>query len=138
MKTKTIIFIAITSLALASFAGCTLLETGPLEISEITVCQSLDDYYKPVGPTDTFTAATRIVNISVKVDNITAEDKLTTKWSYIETGEEIDTTDFYPEESGSGYVGFSLTIDKGFPSGRYNAVVYLNDEIVETVEFSVE
>jgi hypothetical protein len=138
MKIKTIIFIAITALALFLIAGCTLLETGPLEISEITVCQSLDDYYKPVEPTETFPADTRIVNISVKVDNITAEDKLTTKWNYVETGEEIDTTDFYPEESGSGYIGFSLTIDEGFPSGRYNAAVYLNDEIVETVEFSVE
>lgn len=138
MKTKTIIFIAITALALGSLAGCTLLETGPLEISEITVCQSLDDYYKPVGPTVVFPAGTQIVNMSVKVDNITTEDKLTTKWNYVETGKEIDTTDFYSEESGSGYVGFSLTIEEGFPSGRYNAVVYLNDEIVETVEFSVE
>jgi hypothetical protein len=138
MKTKIIIFIAITALTLAPLAGCTLLEMGPLEISEITVCQSLDNNNQPVGPTDTFPAGTRIVNISVKVDNITTEDKLTIKWNYIETGEEIYTSDFSPEESGSGYVGFSLTIDEGFPSGRYNAIVYLNDEIVETVEFSVE
>lgn len=138
MKTKTIIFIAITALALISLAGCTLLEAGPLEISEVTVCQDLDTEYKPVGPTDTFSAGTQIINISVKVDNITPEDKLTTRWNYVETGEDIDFTDFYPEESGSGYVGFSLTIDEGFPSGRYNALVYINDEIVETVEFKVE
>jgi hypothetical protein len=138
MKTKTMILILISALVLAPLAGCTLFETGPLEVSEITVCQSLDDYYKPVEPTDTFPAGTQVVYISVRVDNITTEDKLTTKWNYIETGEEIDSTDFYPEESDSGYIGFSLTIDEGFPSGRYNAVVYLNDEIVETVEFSVE
>ncbi len=138
MKTKIIIFIAITTLTLTPLAGCALLETGPLEISKITVCQSLDNNNQPIGPTDTFPAGTRIVNISVKVDNITTKDKLTIKWNYIETGEEIYTSDFFPEESGSGYVGFSFTINKGYPSGRYNAVVYLNDEIVETVEFSVE
>lgn len=69
---------------------------------------------------------------------MTPEDKITTKWNYLETGEEISTTDFTTEEAGSGYVSFNLTIDQGFQLGRYNAMVYLNNELIETVEFSVE
>jgi len=78
----------------------------------------------PVEPTDTFPSGTQVVYISVKINNMTIEDKITTKWNYLETGEEINTTDFNTEESGSGYVGFNLTIDQGFPSGRHNAIVY--------------
>jgi hypothetical protein len=135
MKTKIVISTLIAAFVLASFIGCTL---GPVEIEEIVVCKNVDDTYKPVEPTDTFPSGTQVVYVSVKINNMTTEDKLTTKWNYLETGEEISTTDFTTEEAGSGYVSFNLTIDQGFQSGRYNAMVYLNNELIETVEFSVE
>lgn len=135
MKTKIVISTLIAAFVFASFIGCTL---GPVEIEEIVVCKNVDDTYKPVEPMDTFPSGTQIVYVSVKINNITPEDKITTKWNYLETGEEISTTDFTTEEAGSGYVSFNLTIDQGFPSGRYNAMVYLNNELIETVEFSVE
>lgn len=138
MKTRTIIFTAITALAFASLVGCTLLTPGPVEVSEVTVCKGVDSDYKPIDPKDTFPSGTQAVYISVKVNDITPNDKLTTRWNYLETNEEINVTDFTSEESGSGYLGFSLFIDEGFPSGRYNAVVFLNNELVETVEFMVE
>jgi len=135
MKTKIVISTLIAAFVFASFIGCTL---GPVEIEEIVVCKNVDDTYKPVEPMDTFPSGTQVVYVSVKINNITPEDKITTKWNYLETGEEISTTDFTTEEAGSGYVSFNLTIDQGFPSGRYNAMVYLNNELIETVEFSVE
>lgn len=135
MKTKIVISTLIAAFVLASFIGCTL---GPVEIEEIVVCKNVDDTYKPVEPMDTFPLGTQVVYVSVKINNMTTEDKLTTKWNYLETGEEISTTDFTTEEAGSGYVSFNLTIDQGFQSGGYNAMVYLNNELIETVEFSVE
>lgn len=135
MKTKIVISTLIAAFVFASFIGCTL---GPVEIEEIVVCKNVDDTYKPVEPMDTFPSGTQVVYVSVKINNMTTEDKLTTKWNYLETGEEISTTDFTTEEAGSGYVSFNLTIDQGFQAGRYNAMVYLNNELIETVEFSVE
>ena len=135
MKTKAVISTLIAAFVFASFIGCTL---GPVEIEEIVVCKNVDDTYKPVEPMDTFPSGIQAIYISVKINNMTPEDKITTKWNYLETGEEISTTDFTTDKSGSGYVGFNLTIDQGFPSGRYNAMVYLNNELIETVEFSVE
>jgi len=135
MKIKIVIPALIAAFVFASFIGCTL---GPVEIEEIVVCKNVDDTSKPVEPMDTFPSGTQFVYVSVKINNITPEDKITTKWNYLETGEEINTTDFTTEESGSGYVSFNLTIDQGFPSGRYNAMVYLNNELIETVEYSVE
>jgi len=135
MKTKIVISTLIAAFVFASFIGCTL---GPVEIEEIVVCKNVDDTYKPVEPMDTFPSGTQVVYVSVKINNMTPEDKITTKWNYLETGEEISTTDFTTEEAGSGYVSFNLTIDQGFQLGRYNAMVYLNNELIETVEFSVE
>lgn len=151
MKIKIVISALILAFVFVSFIGCTpgravtekitsIIENtlGPVEIEEITVCKDVDSSAKPVEPTDTFPSGTRVVYVSVKINNMTLEDKITTKLTYLETGEEIYTADLTTEKSGSGYFGFNLTIDQGFPSGRYNAVVYLNNELAETVEFSVE
>ena len=51
-------------------------------------------------------------------------------WNYLETGDEINTTDFTPEETGQGYIGFNIKVDQGFPQEDYNVVVYLNDELI--------
>lgn len=150
MKNKTLIFALIAVFVLVLLAGCspanvsekiaTFIEgiSGPVEVEEITVCKNVESDYSPVDPTDTFPSGTNIIYISVKIKNMSREDKLTTKWNYLETGEEISTSDFQTDTPGSGYVGFSLTVEGAFPSGRYNATVYLNNEPVETVEFSVE
>jgi len=151
MKTKAVIFTLITVFVFASLIGCTPVKTvtkkitsiientlGPVEIEEITVCKNVDSSAKPIEPTDTFPSGTRVVYISVKINNITPEDKITTKLNYLETEEEISTTDVTTDKSGSGYVCFNLTNDQGFQSGRYNAMVYLNNELIKTVEFSVE
>jgi len=155
MKIKIVISALILAFVFASFIGCTL---DPVEVEEIVVCKNVDSSYKPVEHTDTFPSGTQAFYISVKINNMTPEDKITIKWNYLETGEEINTADFTIErswftswlgkifkktsnllrESGSGYVSFNLTIDQGFPSGRYNAMIYLNNELAETVEFSVE
>ena len=135
MKAKIIISALTIAFIFASLIGCTL---GPVEIEEITVCKNVDSDYAPVDPTDVFPSDTWVIYVSVKINNMTPEDKLTTTWNYLETGEEINTTDFTTEESGSGYIGFNLTIDQGFPPGKYNAIIYLNDELIETVEFSVQ
>ena len=135
MKTKAVIFTLITVFVFASLIGCTL---GPVEIEEIVICKDVNSSYKPVEPTDIFPSETQVIYILVKFNNITPEDKITTKWYYLETGEEINTADFAAEKSGSGYHAFRFICDKGFPSGRYNAMVYLNNELLETMEFSVE
>jgi len=135
MKIKTIIFATVAAFVIASLIGCA---PGPVEIESITTCKNVDSDYKPVDPTTAFPSGTSIIYASIKVKNITTEDKLTVKWNYLETGEEINTTDFITDEDGSGYIGFSIIVDEGFPSGRYNAMVFLNNELFETVEFSVE
>ncbi len=136
MKTKVTIFSLIIALSFALFtAGCT---PSPFEIEEVVTCKNVDSEYKPLGPTTVFPSGTDIIWASVKIKNMTTEDKITTKWNYLETKDLINSTDFTTDKAGSGYVGFSLTMESGFPEGRYNVVIFLNDEQTETVEFSIE
>ena len=136
METKRAITFVVMVTIFASFAtGCTM---GPAEITDVVICKSVDSDSKPVNPATVFPLGTNVIYASVKVNNMSTEDKITVKWNYLETGEELSTAEFTTEESGSGYVGFSLTIEGSFPAGRYNAVVYLNGEEVKTTEFSVE
>jgi len=136
MKTKATIFSLIVALTFAALiGGCS---PGPVEIEEVVTCKNLDSEYKPLDITTTFPSGTEVVYIAVKIKNMTTEDRVTTTWNYLETKEQINTTDFTTEERGSGYIGFSLQIDNSFPAGRYNAIVYLNNEEAKTVEFSVE
>jgi hypothetical protein len=151
MKIKALVFTLIVAFVFVSLSGCTPAKTvtekiksfiegisGPVEVEDVIVCKNVDSSYKPVEPTDTFPSGTKVMYISVKIKNMTTKDKLTVKWNYLESGEEINTTDFTTDKPGSGYVSFNLTTDQSFPSGRYNAVVYLNNKLVKTVEFSVE
>ena len=134
MRAKWLFVFLIVSLLLFSIA-C---EPEPLSIESITISKDIDEDFSPINPTDEFKAGTSIIYISVKVINMTPEDKLSVTWNYLETGDEINTTDFTPEDTGSGYIGFNVKVDQGFPSGSYNVQVYLNDELYKTLEFSVE
>ena len=115
--------------------GCT---PEPVSIESIILSKDIGPDSVPVDPATEFKSGTSIIYISVKVNNMTPEDKLTVEWNYLETGDEINTSDFATEETGSGYIGFNIKVDQGFPTGNYNVLVYLNDELYETLEFSVK
>jgi len=132
IRTTALITIILVSLFLISCAP------EPLSIGSITVCKDVGEDSSPVNPTDEFPPATSVIYISIEVNNMAVEDKITVSWNYLETGDEINTTYFTPEESGSGYIGFNIMLDQGFPAGEYNAEIYLNDQIYETVSFTVK
>jgi hypothetical protein len=136
MKTKIATTLVVTAILFTLLTiGCAM---GPVEITDVILCKSVDSDYNPIDPTTAFPSGTTDVYAIVKIKNMKPEDKITVKWNYLETGEEANTTEFTTEEPVSGNVCFTLTIEEGFPAGKYNAVVYLNGEEVKTVEFSVE
>ena len=136
MRAKTLLIIALVIAMISiSFTGCT---PEPVSIESIILSKDIGPDSVPVDPATEFKSGTSIIYISVKVNNMTPEDKLTVEWNYLETGDEINTSDFTTEETGSGYIGFNIKVDQGFPTGNYNVLVYLNDELYETLEFSVK
>ena len=137
MKVKILLIIALVIVMISIiFTGCT---PEPVSIESIIISKDIGPDSVPIDPATEFEPGTSIIYISIKVNNITPEDKLTVMWNYLETGDEISTSDFITEEAGSGYVGFNIIkVDKGFPTGNYDVLVYLNDELYETLGFSVD
>ena len=133
MRRSFLIFLIV--IILLFLLGCA---PQPFSIESVTISKDVGEDFAPIDPMNDFPAGTSLIYISVKVNNMTPEDKLSVTWNYLETGDEINTTDFSPDETGSGYIGFNITVDQGFPTGDYNALVYVNDEIYETIEFSVK
>jgi hypothetical protein len=135
MRARFILPVLITMIILLFASGC---EQEPFSVESVDISKGIGEDFAPIDIMDEFPAGISIIYISVKVINMTPEDKLSVNWNYLETGDEINTTDFSPEETGSGYIGFNITVDQGFPTGDYNVLVYVNDELYETVEFLVK
>lgn len=136
MRTKTLLIIAfVIAMISISFIGCT---PETVSIESITLSKNIGSDSAPVDPATEFESGTSIIYISVKVNNMTPEDKLAVEWNYLESGDEI-RTQTTTGETGSGHIGFKLiNVDQGFITGNYNVIVYLNDELYETLEFSVK
>ena len=115
-----------------------VLKKGPSEVEEAVVCKSIDSNYAPIDPTDIFPSGTNEINISIKFKNFTNKDSLKVVWKYVETGEDISTQEFSPQESGSGYHSFNIKIAEEFPSGRYNVKLYFNSNLYISSDFTVQ
>ena len=147
---KALIPILIIVFILPILTGCTssttqikekvhdALSKGPALIEEAAICEKVDDDSAPVNTTNIFPSDTKAIYLSVKVKDFTPEDKLSVTWNYLETGTKINTQEFTTNKSGSGYIGFNIKIAEGLPSGKYSTEIYLNDELVETIKFSVK
>ena len=135
MRTRLIIPFLIFIIILLFASGC---EQEPFSIESVDLSKDVSEDFVPVDIMDEFPAGTSIIYISVKVINITPSDKISVFWIYKETNDTMDIIDYVPEEIHSGNIVFNLKYEKGFPTGDYNALVYVNDELYETVEFLVK
>ena len=135
MRARLLLFALIIIISSLLLIGCS---QEPVSIESITMSRDIGEDFAPVDPTDEFASGTSIIYISVKVKNMTPEDKLTVVWNYLETGVEISVTDLFLDKRGSGFQCFPLKSAQGFPSGNYNALIYLNGELYETLKFLVK
>ena len=119
---------------LLSLTGC----SNPPEVEDAVVCKNIDSNYAPIDPTDIFPSGTNGIHISIKFKNFTNKDSLKVVWKYVETGEDISTQEFSPQESGSGYHSFNIRVAEGFPSGRYNVKLYFNGNLYKSSDFTVQ
>ena len=114
-------------------------EIKTISVSDIVTCKDVDANSKPLEITDTFDTGVKIVHLAFNVHDFTTTDQITAQWNYLETGEIIYTANTSPPADGKfNNVEFFITHDQGLPSGKYNIEIYLNDELVETVEFSIK
>ena len=143
-----VIFASVT--LLLSLTGCSnssikieekvqeALKRGPSAVEDAVVCKNIDSNYAPIDPTDIFPSETIEIHMSIKFKNFTNKDGLKVVWKYVETGEDISTQEFSPQEPGSGYHSFIIRVAEGFPSGRYNVKLYFNSNLFISSDFTVQ
>jgi len=132
MKVKIVILLIILAI---TFIGCS---PQPVSIESIYICESISENNSPSEEQSIFPAETKNIYLSVKVKNITPEDELKVIWTYLDTGDVIEEQISKVDKAGSGYISFNIHIAEGFPSGNYKADVYLNGELIEELDFSVQ
>ena len=95
-------------------------------------------------PTDSFATTVPKLNAFFKSTGTVKGDKLRGVWIAEDVGDaapantKIDEASIIADQD-DYYGAFSLSKpDKGWPPGKYRVEIYLNDELVTTVKFTVE
>lgn len=112
------------------------ISAGPPAVGEVVVAESLSADYQPVNLTSTYTSDDTVISISVEVQNIVVGSVLEVKYKL--NGEDYDKLTSTAEKDGSGYFGFTLTVENGLLPGDYVADIYLDGQLAKTVTFKVE
>jgi hypothetical protein len=112
------------------------------KISEATMALSVDDYAKPVNPTNKFYVDTPAIYCSCKVSNAPESTDITSVWIYVR-GEvdlenyEIDSYGMTVE--GTTYLYFYMNRPtNGWPIGEYKLVLYLDGKEQTSLSFTVQ
>ncbi|MDD3777707.1 MAG: hypothetical protein PHN32_08905 [Actinomycetota bacterium] len=132
MKFKIVMVVLVLTILLG---GCA---QQPLSIKEVYLCKSVNENNSPLEMPNILPADIKNIYLSVNIENITPEDELKVAWTYLDTGDVIQEQVSRVDKKGSGYLSFNINISEGFPSGNYQAEVFLNGELFEELEFSVK
>lgn len=110
----------------------------PPSIEEMVICKNVDSSFAPVEPSDVFPKGTNSIYLSVKFSNFARQDKIKVIWTYVDTQKQLSVQEFSPPEKSSGFHSFNIKIASSFPSGSYNAEIYLNGKALKKLDFTVE
>jgi len=113
-------------------------------IEKTVLAREVEDRFEPVKsfkPDDTFT-------VLVFLSEPKIGTRLKTIWTIVDAGGQQDkkileknvelTPEAIKDVEEPNRINFSLTHDDPFPAGDYKTEIYLNDELVKTVEFKIK
>lgn len=124
----------ILSLCACSFSFSTANFQNLVMASEIN-----EDTFKPVTATDTFSINTPKIYLTGSLNNAPGDTVIKAKWIYIENDPavEIDSATYEAKDSDVDFQ-FNLSIpENGWPVGKYEVKLYLDDKIEKAVKFEV-
>ena len=137
MKNRYMVLLAVLALVVSSLA-CAL---GSTELGLTNLRMAFDkDGNNPTttfAPTDVFYAVADLAN-APQGTNVEA------KWTAVNAADTEPNLEFQTqtlditEESFSGTIYFQLSNDEGWPTGQYKVDLYLNGNLTQTAEFSVQ
>ena len=108
--------------------------------TDLAVATDVDENNGPVGITNTFAVDSPIVNVTGVLKNAPEGTIITAEWYYLE-GDPVIFIDEASYESVDTKTSFYFNLSKpyaGWPVGRYEVKLYIDDEYKESVMFKVE
>lgn len=108
-------------------------------VSEAYMTSSIDPYTsEPLEISDVFYQyETMEVYAAALIKNVPGDTKISAMWYHIPTGSSIASeNDIYTDQD--TWVNFSLSMPDGFAYGEYKIEIYIDDELEETLYFTVK
>jgi len=110
------------------------------KLSNIEVAGGIDKSNQPLDIKDVFQNDSSVIYVTGSISNAPARTVVSIEWIYLDADPEvlIDSVDLNVSETDMDFA-FSLTKPTaGWPSGDYEARIYVDSTLEETVSFSVE
>ena len=137
MKNKYVVLLAVLALVASSLA-CAL---GSTELGLTNLRMAFDQDGN--NPTTTF-APTDVFYAVADLANAPQGTKVEAKWTAVNAADTEPNLEFQTqtlditEETFTGTIYFQLSNDDGWPTGQYKVDLYLNGDLAQTAEFSVQ
>ena len=141
-----LILAALIIVSLLIVPGCVRLNTGGKQVSlvsDATLATAVDSESKPLDASNSFTVATEVIYISLKLNNAPTNTQVMAKLIYLngEASSLANSTMFSQTLSGQGTKYLAFTVKPppgGFPAGNYQAALSVNGQDQASLPFSVQ
>lgn len=136
---KKVIALSVSAMMVLSLCACSF-SFSTANIQDLATASEIDENtLKPVEKASTFSPSTPKIYLTGSLNNAPDDTMIKAKWIYLEDDPavEIDSATYEAKDSDSDFQ-FSLSMpDDGWPVGKYQVRLYINDKIKEAVKFDV-
>ena len=118
-----------------SSAGAVAPTTGAVQVADVTLGRGATADKRVANPSDTFSARDTIV-ASVHTTGSAQNTNITARWTF-QDGQTVDEKTETIAPNGDAYTQFLISKPSGWPAGRYTLHVLVNNQQVQTKDFTV-
>lgn len=143
MKYNKVVIFAVLILTLVSIlSGCVTITANEglvAQITDNTMALEVDEEtFEVIKASNKFKEDTSTIYLVTQVESAPEGTKIKAEWYYIDEEVFIASTDIEPIYQSQPLL-FSLSKpDNGWPTGKYQVILYINEEKATTVFFTVE
>lgn len=106
------------------------------EIKKVVLTDQVDAQQAPTRAVELFPAGARVFYLAVLVSDPNKGTQIKVRWQF--EGKLVDEYVLSLPDGKDRWISFDLQAPQGFPKGRYQAEVFLDNAPVRAVEFSVQ
>lgn len=129
-------------LAMLAAAGCGGANSGPPRVVSLALTTQIDPTTKaPQDAVEQFPQNTKVMYVSVRIDNPRKGTEVEAKWYYDSQGKGqfglVDSSKVTFPDGKKRYAAFSLTAADQFPAGSYKVAILVDGQVAQEKVFIV-